>query len=229
MRFSSHGVRPAEAPGKKKKKSQADARAGPRVASPAARFNGSRSPRARSHQQAPCRDPNTESELAIASRIQFQSLPFLHIKQWKQTWKRIKKRKWTIGLNCACFTFRCMIYASKWRTDVLVHTSSNLALVLYLHFMISCFYDPCLTSSLSGPTIMLILFLRVIKNFYLHNNQFCWKKQKTLLKIIEGTLDHHSKTTSGKSIYIVRKHKPQWIHFSLLIPPHWLFYSFAFC
>lgn len=90
MRFSSHGVRPAEAPGKKKK-SQADARAGPRVASPAARFNGSRSPRARSHQQAPCRDPNTESELAIASRIQFQSLPFLHIKQWKQTWKRIKK------------------------------------------------------------------------------------------------------------------------------------------
>lgn len=86
MRFSSHGVRPAEAPGKKKKKSQADARAGPRVASPAARFNGSRSPRARSHQQAPCRDPNTESELAIASRIQF-----LHIKQWKQTWKRIKK------------------------------------------------------------------------------------------------------------------------------------------
>lgn len=95
-----------------------------------------------------------------------------------------------------------MIYASKWRTDVLVHTSSNLALVLYLHFMISCFYDPCLTSSLSGPTVMLILFLRVIKNFYLHNNQFCWKKQKTLLKIIEGTLDHHSKTTSGKSIYI---------------------------
>lgn len=38
MRFSSHGVRPAEAPGKKKKESQADARAGPRVASPAARF-----------------------------------------------------------------------------------------------------------------------------------------------------------------------------------------------
>lgn len=93
---------------------------------------------------------------------------------------------------------------------------SNLAFVLYLHFMISCFYDPCLTSSLSGPTVMLILFLWVIKNFYLQNNQFCWKKQKTLLKIIEGTLDHHSKTTSGKSIYIVRKHKPQWIHFSLL-------------
>lgn len=62
MRFSSHGVRPAEAPGKKTKKSQADARAGPRVASPAARFNGSRSPRARSHQQAPCRDPNTENQ-----------------------------------------------------------------------------------------------------------------------------------------------------------------------
>lgn len=47
---------------KKQTKSQADARAGPRVASPAARFNGSRSPRARSHQQAPCRDPNTENQ-----------------------------------------------------------------------------------------------------------------------------------------------------------------------
>lgn len=139
------------------------------------------------------------------------------------------KKKVDYRTELCMLTFRCMIYASKWRTDVLVHTSSNLALVLYLHFMISCFYDPCLTSSLSGPTVMLILFLWVIKNFYLQNNQFCWKKQKTLLKIIEGTLDHHSKTTSGKSIYIVRKHKPQWIHFSLLIPPHWLFYSFAFC
>lgn len=65
MRFSSHGVRPAEAPGKKKEKKEkrrgrADPRADPRAGSPAARFNGSQSPRARSHQQAPCRDPKTE-------------------------------------------------------------------------------------------------------------------------------------------------------------------------
>lgn len=61
MRFSSHGVRPAEAPGKKKeKKEKRRGRADPRAGSPAARFNGSQSPRARSHQQAPCRDPKTE-------------------------------------------------------------------------------------------------------------------------------------------------------------------------
>lgn len=55
-RFSPHGIRPAEAPGKpaRQKARRSD---GARWS----RFNGSLSPRARTRLQTPCKDPNTEA------------------------------------------------------------------------------------------------------------------------------------------------------------------------